>query len=203
MGVLAALLCAGAAQAAYPEGTGRITLTGGWRYTPNDHFLRSARAAGLEGTPSPGGPQLTGTFAYAATGGLEVAVDLFGGTERISLQGADAVSSTTYGALVGARGFWPLGRWVPNLGLALGPALVYTAGGPEQESAERLITCYAATAGLTFLMSDTFALSLDARLLLGRGWVPGISGINGGGVWAGIGASWLFPGEPSRPGAIR
>jgi hypothetical protein len=203
---LALVLCGSAAAAQSMEGTGRVTVLGGWRYSPNDHFLRSARAAGFEPTASPGGPQLTGTFAYAATSALEVAVDLFAGTERLRLQGAEAVSSTTYGALVGFRAFSPLGTRgtvIPNGGLALGPGLAYTAGGPEGGSSERLITVYAGMVGLSWRLSDTFALSADVRLLLGRGFVPGISGLNAGGLWGGLGATWIFPGEPERRSAVR
>ncbi len=205
---LAALLASSTpASAQSLEGSGRVTLTGGWRVTHNEHFRERAEAAGFTLTPSPGGPQAVGTFAYAATSSLEVAIDLFAGAERLRLSGGvDPVTSATYGALIGFRTFWPLGdagNVIPNAGLALGPALAWTTGGPEGGTHERIVTAYAASAGLTWRLTDTFGLALDVRYLVARGVVRGISGVNAGGLWAGIGATWFFAGEPSRRGAIR
>ena len=44
---------------------------------------------------------------------------------------------------------------------------------------------------------------LDVRYLLARGVVPNVSSINAGGLWAGLGFTWIFPAEPDRQGAIR
>ncbi len=206
VGALAACASSAEARAQSLEGTGRVTLTGGWRYTPNDYFQGRAAEAGFTASPSAGGPQAVGTFAYAATSSLEVAVDLFAGAERIELAGTKPLSSATYGAMIGFRSFWPLGAEgtvVPNAGLALGPMLAWTTGGPEDVSTERLATVYAASAGVSVRLSETFGLALDVRYLLARGLVPGISGINMGGLWAGVGATWFLPGEPSRRGAVR
>ena len=203
-----AVLLASAACAQSLEGMGRVTIHPGWRYTPNDAFRASAAAAGHPLTrPSPGGPQLTGTFAYAATSSIEVAIDLFAGYETLRLEATDALTSVTYGALAGFRAFTVPGddRWVLHAGLGLGPVLVYTSGGPLPGPTERLVTGYAAVVGLSYRIAETLSLSADARWLLARGIVSEIGGINGGGAWAGIGLTWWIPSEPSsvRPLAAR
>jgi hypothetical protein len=206
---LRALLLGGAlwlsdARAESLEGVGRVGVHPGWRWTPNDHFRSSAAAAGHPiGPPSPGGPQITGTFAYAATSSIEVAIDLFAGYESLRMEGTPDVASITYGALVGFRAFAPLGeRWVPCAGLGLGPVLVYTSGGPGAGPTERLVTGYAAIAGISYRIGDTLSVSADARWLLARGMVAEIGGVNGGGAWAGVGLTWWVPSEPSRIGAV-
>jgi opacity protein-like surface antigen len=201
----AALLASQQARAQSVEGTGRVAVHPGWRYTPNETFRASAADVGHPLTRrSPGGPQITGTFAYAASASIEAAIDLFAGYERLRLDGTEAVTSVTYGALVGFRAFANLGdRLVPNAGLGLGPVLVYTSGGPVGGPAERLVTGYAALAGISYRLTDSVAVSADARWLLARGTVSEIGGVNGGGAWAGIGVTWLIPPDPSRPGALQ
>lgn len=200
-----ALLGSLSASAQSLEGVGRITVTPGWRWTPNTYFADSAEEQGhpLQ-RASIGGPQLTGTFAYAATPALEVAIDLFAGYETLELAAVDdPVTSVSYGALVGFRGFWDLGSVVPYLGAAVGPTLVYTTGGLDDRSTERLTTGYAAIGGLTWRATDQLGVTFDVRALLARGLVKGVGGINAGGAWAGLGLTWYFAAEPGRPGAVR
>lgn len=202
--VCALVLCATAAQAQarYGEGEGRISLMGGWRYTPNDFFIEGAAKKGLTVRQSAGGPQLTGTFAYAATGNAEIAIDLFAGYDRMELDGREALSTISYGALLGFRFFFPMGAFTPNVGAAVGPALVYASGG-GYETEERFTTNYAAMAGVVYRLNEKWALGADVRFMLSRGYVPEIGGINAGGLWGGVGFTWLFPAEPGRQGAIR
>lgn len=198
-----ALLLAGAASAQTMEGVGRIALHAGWRYTPNGFFARSAEA---NGTPveasSPGGPQFTGTFGYAATANLELTIDLFAGVDTLKLQNAADVTQVSYGAMVGVRAFRPFGSVVPNIGIGVGPLLAYSAGGPGG-AAERIVTAYAAMGGLTWRLTDTLGITFDVRYLVARGFVSGIGGVNAGGLWGGAGVVFLFPAEPQRSGAIR
>jgi hypothetical protein len=207
LAAVATLLSCGA-RAQSLEGMGRITVHPGWRYTPNDAFRTSAAQAGHPlARPSRGGPQITGTFAYAATSSIEVTIDLFAGYETLRLEATEALTSVTYGALAGFRAFALLGddRWVLHAGLGLGPVLVYTSGGPLPRPTERLVTGYAAVAGLSYRIGDAISVSGDARWLLARGLVSEIGGINGGGAWAGLGLTWWIPSEPSsvRPSAAR
>lgn len=186
------------------EGRGRISIQPGWRWTPNDYFAASAEAKrhALE-YASPGGPQLTGTFAYAAGSHIEVAIDLFAGSETLHLADAAAVTSVSYGALVGFRSFWEVGALVPYVGLALGPTLVYTSGGLDPRATERLTTGYSAVGGVTWRVTDSLGITFDLRALLARGLVSGIGGVNAGGAWGGLGLTWYFAPEPERPGSVR
>ena len=196
----ASALVALGAGAQSQEGAGRISILPGWRYTPNDAFAASAAAAGHPLTaPSRGGLQLTGVFAYAASASIEVAIDLFAGWETLRLEAAEPVTSVTYGALAGFR-FYALWdeRWVPNFGLGLGPVLVYTSGGPAARVTERVVTGYAAIAGVAYRLDPGLSLSAEARWLLARGAVPEVGGVNGGGLWAGVGLTWWFAPDPSR-----
>lgn len=198
------LLLGSSAFAESLEGVGRISLLPGWRWTPNGHFAATAAERGhpLE-RASVGGPQLTATFAYAASDAIEVAIDLFAGFETLRLREAEPLTSVSYGALAGARAYWSLGRFAPYLGLGVGPVLVYTSGGLQTRPNERVTTGYAAMGGVSYRLTDTFAVTFDARALLARGNVAGVGGINGGGAWAGVGVSWLFAAEPGRTGAVR
>jgi hypothetical protein len=87
------------------------------------------------------------------------------------------------------------------VGFLLGPTLVLESGGGIPETTEELVTGYLGSAGLS-ARSEAFCVSLEYRLLLARGFVPGIGGINGGGSWFGVGLTWWFAGEsrPSRGG---
>ena len=197
-------LCSFGASAQEIEGSGRISLLPGWRYTPNVFFADSADEAGHALTrPSFGGPQITGTFGYAASSSIEVVIELFAGYESLHLEASESVSSVSYGALAGFRGFLPLESWVLNAGLGIGPVLVYTTGGPTERGIERLTTGYSATAGVSYFLSPSISLTAELRYLLARGFVDGIGGINGGGLWGGVGVTFWMLSEPSRPGAVR
>lgn len=200
-------LCAGlllASTTAFAQaGLGRVSLHAGYRYTPNDFFLNSARGQGYLVRQSPGGPQFTGTFAYAATDSLELAIDLFAGYEALRVEGYDSIQSVSYGALVGGRLFHRFGAFTPNLGIGIGPTLVNVSGGPLGVPNERVITGYAAVGGVNYRLGDTFGLGLDVRVLLGRGRLSEVGGINAGGIWAGLGATWFIPPDVSRDSTIR
>ncbi len=200
---LAALVLAGAAQA-FSEGTGRISVLPGWRYTPNAYFAGSAQQAGfpLE-RASPGGPQLTASFGYMATDAIEVGIDLFGGFESLPLQNFGEVTSVTYGAELVIRGYFDAGSFHPYLGAGLGPVFAFTTGGETRDSSERLVTGYVVNAGVSWALTDRLAVTLDAKWLIARGFVRDIGGVNSGGLWSGIGVSWLLPGEASRTGSVR
>ena len=201
--LVAAFFLAGSAHA-FSEGTGRISVLPGWRYTPNDFFAGSAQKAGfpLE-QASPGGPQLTASFGYMATDAIEIAIELFGGFESLQLQNYGEVTSVSYGAEVVVRGYFDAGRFHPYLGGGVGPVFAYTTGGDTRDSTERLITGYLVNAGVSWELSDRLALTLDAKWLIARGLVRDIGGVNSGGLWTGIGVTWLLPGEASRTGSVR
>ncbi|MBX5483876.1 MAG: hypothetical protein IRZ16_18800 [Myxococcaceae bacterium] len=202
-----ALLAASAASAredpTFRTGTGRISIMGGWHYTPNDYFLQRAAEKLVPVKPNRGGPHALGTFAYAASDSIEVAIDLFASSDNHDVPERADLVMVHYGALLGARVFWALGSLTPNVGFGIGPSLVYV-GGLNAPSAERVITSYAACAGLTWQVSDTLAATVDLRWLLARGYVPAVgSGINAGGGFASIGLTWIFPPDPDRAGAVR
>ena len=46
-------------------------------------------------------------------------------------------------------------------------------------------------------LSDRVGLCLDVKVMLARGQVANIGGVNGGGLWAGVGIAWLFPRDAS------
>jgi hypothetical protein len=204
-----ALCVSGAAPARSMEGTGRISALPGWRYTPNDHFYAQALRLGFEAEGGwAGGPQLTMAFTYAATEGIEACIDLFGGLDRLGLVGRDDIQVLSYGGLIGARFFWvgeplflPEGL-IPSVGLFVGPTLVYVTA-PDLPSTERLVTGYAVSAGLTARLSEWVGITAEVKLLGARGTVPGISGVNAGGLWAGLGVTWYFPGEPGGQAPLR
>ncbi|HLL54866.1 MAG TPA: hypothetical protein VK447_15030 [Myxococcaceae bacterium] len=185
------------------EGEGRVTLQGGWRLTPNDFFFARAESLGItRESRSIGGPTVVGTFGYMATDALEVTIDLFVGFEQLRLSGREPLSSLTYGGAGGVRYHVPLGS-LPfadlsaHVGALLGPTLVLETGGGIPEPTEELVSGYMASAGLS-ARSGTMSIALEYRLLLARGFVPGIGGINGGGSWFGLGVTWWIAAE-SRP----
>lgn len=108
--VLAVLVSAQVASADSPtDGVGRVSIGGGLRWTPNDHFNGRAAEAGHPNTraqefvTAPLGFQGWGSFGYGAFEWLELAVDLFAGFESFQLEGWLPFSSVSYGALVGVR----------------------------------------------------------------------------------------------------
>jgi opacity protein-like surface antigen len=201
--VLAAVLVGGVAHASL-DGMGRISLLPGWRYTPNDYFAGSASRAGFPvvGKSSGGGPQMTASFGYMTSDTVEVGIDLFGGYQALKLRDLGGLNSVSYGALVQARAVFEVGNLLPYLGAGLGPVFALVTENGGQDTTEKLVTGYSLGGGASYRLTERFALSLDARWLLARGVVPGIGGINSGGLFAGMGLTWFLPGEPMRPGAI-
>jgi hypothetical protein len=187
------------------EGTGRVTAEVGWRLTPNDSFYADALKVGLTRTrDSVGGPTVMGSFGYMMTDQLELSIDLFAGGERLALQGLAPINSVTYGATVGPRLYLPLGPfafaedWRLFAGVLVGPTLVLAFGGNIPGTSEVAIGSYMGSVGVAARLSDELGLSLEYRLLLVRGQVPGIGGVNGGGSWLGIGLTWHLAGEPMQ-----
>ncbi len=182
------------------EGYGRAALGGGWRLTPNDFFRARAAEAGhpVEGS-SPGGPQVSGAFCYAATDAIEACIDLFAGHERLRLERLGEVASWTYGGMFGARFFWadvPADRFVPYLGAHTGPTLVFTQT-DAPGALERVAIGYAFTAGMSYRASPKVGVWAEYKLLLARGEVAHVASINGGGSWLTVGVVFYFPPSPS------
>jgi hypothetical protein len=190
------------------DGVGRISMQAGWRRTTNRTFLDGyyarpenqgkPRAAG-----SPGGPLLALTFGYAVNDFVELGVDLFAAGERLNLTGAPRLTTLTYGALVGLRlhtlleGLGPHGL-IPWLGLLSGPTLVLSTfeGRPGTEGVKQ---AWGASAGASLRLSARWAATVELRQVLVRGPVEGLRSVNGGGTWLGLGATYSFDAEPSRP----
>lgn len=180
------------------EGIGRVSIWGGWRYTPNDGFYSKATAQGYPPiSRSTGGPMGTATFAYSVTDDFELGLDLFAGREVFHLRDLPAISSTSYGVLVGVRLQKQLGLVVPYVGAFAGPTLIYTAN-PMMGKHEVAATGYGAGAGLNVAISERFAVMAEAKFFLARGVAEGIGGLNGGGLWAGIGITYYFQREPKE-----
>jgi len=200
------LLCANGALAVdrWPQGidgVGRITISGGWKQTPNDYFFNNAAS---QGSPvewrGAGGPEGTASFGYGATWWLEVSIDLFVGADRFKIAGYDPLNTITYGALLGVRltkmdllfkGF------APFVGVGLGPTLGYVFTGSTPPAQETLLTGIAGTAGLTYRIAERVALTLEYRFLYARAkWVLG--GINVGANFVSAGVVIYFPRSPSE-----
>ena len=177
------------------EGEGRVSIQGGYRWSPDDHFEQAAAAAGNPIVrKSWGGLQGSAGFGYGALEWLEAAIDLFGGWESFDLDGYARFHSVSYGAMLGARfvardlffqGFQP---WI---GVQVGPTIINIStasfGIPET-----VVAGLAVSGGVMFRFGDRFALTLEARYLMARGMVPGIGGLNGGGGWFSVGFAMFF-----------
>jgi opacity protein-like surface antigen len=200
---LIAAVLLGAAPAAAAEawqngisGVGRISLLGGWKLTPNDHFFKQSADLGYPTVSRGiGGGQGTASFGYGAVSFLEVSIDLFLGNDRFQIDTFNPINVLTYGALIGVRfTFMDLlfPGFAPYVGVGVGPTLGYVWTGTEGETFERLVTAVAGTAGLTYRVNDRFGLTLEYRFLYARGvWVT--SGVNIGGSFFSLGAVIYFP----------
>jgi hypothetical protein len=191
-----------------PSAPGRVTVFGGVTLLPNDHLAAQARTAGY----SPGwgqgtmGPSVQASFGYRATPMWEVAIDLLGAYHTLPFDGADPLTMFDYGAHA-ALLFSPrlslLGiRLTPYLGATIGPTLIFVRGGPLNAAKETLATGYSGVGGIHIGLGDLTALSLGARIMLARGEVPSVGSINGGGLWVGVGFTWLIVGTEPRPPPI-
>jgi hypothetical protein len=204
---VAALVLATAAAGAHAqadqsiEGWGRVTVLGGYRWVPNWYFEGKAAAAGDPVLrPSQGGPAVIGSFGYGATDWLEISVDLFGSYDSFGLQRSGLFSAFTYGAVLGPR----LSRanlffrgFTPFLGAEAGAtfALVSSAA---VNAGERLLPGFTAVAGFHLRIADRWALTFDARWIYARSVIPGISGLNVGGVLVSVGITAFFPPRPQE-----
>lgn len=213
LALLALLLGAApaAAQSSAPsslDGVGRISMQAGWRRTTNQTFLNRYYAQPqLQGQPraggSPGGPLLSMTFGYAVNDFVELGIDLFATGERLKLTGSPTLTTLTYGALVGLRlqtvleGVGPHGL-IPWVGLLSGPTLVLSTfeGSTATEGVEQ---AWGASVGASLRLSPRWAATVELRQVLVRGPVEGLGSVNGGGSWLGLGATYSFDAEPSRP----
>ena len=183
------------------EGEGRITLTGGWRYTSQGYFENSARNAGTPVTEaSHGGPTGVASFGYGANDALEISIDLFGGTDQLGLQGEPTLHMSEYGALFGARWFLLLsgGKLRPWIGLLTGPTIVDVTGANLSQVSETIGNTYALSLGATWRLGPNWGASFDYHLMIVRGMVPGIGGISAGGNWFGLGFTYYFAPEPEH-----
>jgi hypothetical protein len=194
-------LGAGAAQAQELAGAGRISVLAGWRLTPNDHFYGNAVQLGYPPlSDSLGGPILTGAFAYVITEQLELGIDLFVGAEQLELDGLGVITTVSYGGLLGMRLQFPLSfagqssGLIPYLGVHTGPALVFVTD-EVKGGVETLTQAWAGSAGLTLRFDPTWALTLEYKLMLLRGYLPEVGTVNGGGSWFGAAVTYYLPGE--------
>ncbi len=179
------------------DGMGRVTVGGGVRWVPNGYFAGRAETAGFALLDKPLlSPQGTASFGYGANDLIEVAIDLLIGYEGFRLANKETpYTSLTYGGMLGGRLTkvdFLLRGLIPYVGAQFGPILatVTTSSSPQ---AERLLTGYAVTAGVTYLFVDRFGISLDLRYLWARSVVNDISGINVGGLFISLGFTVVFP----------
>jgi opacity protein-like surface antigen len=203
-----ALLFAPAARADGVEGQGRLSVSGGWRLTPNRYFTdHAARGGHPLVSDSHGGPQGVASFGYGATANLEVNIELLVGAESITLQGLDPVSTVTYGGLISGRLYLlPDSVVRPWLQVSTGPLLVYVTGAGASEPNEQLKQGFAVGAGLNIPLSGAWSLVAEYRLLFVRGNVSGVpnaAGINGGGSWFGLGIGYAFGRTPDPMDSLR
>jgi hypothetical protein len=187
------------------EGVGRIALMGGWRYSANstfyDRFYSLPGNTALQrASGSPGGPLVTGTFAYGVTDLVEVGIDLFAAGERLQLTGQPRLTTASYGAMLGLRfrGWVDIGPdgMVPFLGILSGPLLAAAAfeGEPLRET---LSQAWGGTAGATLRLSPTWGINVEYRLIFARGAVgrtdQSFGSFNAGGNWFSVGLNYTFP----------
>jgi hypothetical protein len=216
LALLLATASASAQELAPLNGVGRISLQGGWRLSSNDTFYDSFYALpgneGLErAPPSPGGPFLAGSFAYAVTEFIEIGIDLFATGEQLRLTGAPTLLNVTYGALVGARfqtllDFLTPEGVVPFVGIQSGPTLVYSQA--EGVGRRELFTqAWAGSVGATFRFSPNWGLTAEYRLAFARGQsafnnrdtYKNLSSFNAAGSWFALGVTYLMAPDPIRP----
>ncbi|MBK7863267.1 MAG: hypothetical protein IPJ65_32615 [Archangiaceae bacterium] len=205
--VLSAVMAVSSASAAERwengiDGVGRISVMGGWKLASNDWFF--ARA-GEGGHPvvnrGIGGPQGQASFGYGAISWLEVAIDLFVGYDRFTLDGVPPISTLSYGALLGVRFvamdlFFP--GFAPFFGVGVGPTLGYVYSGRENETFEKLVTGVSGNAGVTYRINDRVGVTLEYRFVYARGAFyvaqdDAGAGLNTGGSWFSLGVVIYFP----------
>jgi len=198
--LITALITASPAAAESLEGMGRISVVGGYKWTPNWYFESRAAAQGSPLISRTPGIQGSASFGYGVSSWAEVAVDLFGAWETFALEGYQPFSSTIYGALLGVRiaklDFLVRGL-VPYLQAQVGPSVAQIAS-TSVASSERVLMGISVSGGLTWRFAERFGITLEARYLQARLSVPEISGANVGGLFASIGVTMFFPGSLER-----
>jgi hypothetical protein len=199
---VALALAAGPAQAQSEhsiDGWGRVTVLGGYRWVPNWYFADQAQKAGTPITrPSLGGPDLIASFGYGATDWLELSVDLFGSFDSFAVQGFAPFTTWTYGAVLGPRLIRPntfFRGFSPFVGVEAGATFVIV-NSTSVSVGEQLLPGVTALLGFQLRIAERWAISFDARWVYARSYVPGISGVNVGGVMFSLGVSALFPPRP-------
>jgi len=199
------LLLSSAALAEGIDGLGRISVGGGFRWVPNWWFADHAAALGTPVTQGlSGGPAADVSFGYGVNANFELSIDLLAGYESIALAlpdgGRDEYTSAAYGAQLGgrlvgnnvfAKGLMPYltaqaGPWVSNISSHLTPV------------PERLLLAFSVGGGLTYRFMERYGITLEAKYMNARSAVPGISGINVGGVWFSAMFTIFFPPAPKR-----
>lgn len=185
------------------EGSGRVALQGGYRYTPNADFIRRAEAGGhpVEGGAIVGGPQFSASFGYAPLDWVEATIDLIVGFEAFRLRDLDDFTSTTYGALLGVRlekMDFPFRGLMPHFGVQLGPVLSFISG-KSIAGSERFNTGYSINAGLSFRFADRWAVGFDVRYLFAYGNLPEVATFNAGGLWGSLSVTFFIPSGPKDP----
>jgi opacity protein-like surface antigen len=193
------------------EGGSRISIQGGWRYALNDTFYNNYYTqpgnVGLERAATPRGGVLgVATFAYSIKDSLEMGIDLFATTQKMSLTNQPSLKTASYGALLGMRtqtslDLGPYGT-VPFIGLMTGP-FVAAAAFEGQKARETLMQAWALTAGATTRLTPQWGLCLEYRFVLARGGVgtpeQRLGSFNAGGSWLTVGVTYTFPREPTNP----
>lgn len=190
--VLALALLPLLAQAGGIDGVGRVSLGPGFRWIPNWYFHDRAREQGTPIAPGPeGGPDLAFSFGYGVTRIFEVTIDLLGGWQPFTVQqptGDVAYNAWMGSGLLGLRvvGSDVLFRgFMPYLCVQAGPLFSSIQSDHLSEPAERLALGASAGAGFDYRFGN-LGLGLDVRYLYSRAIVPGISGMNVGGVLFGL-----------------
>lgn len=188
------------AQAEGIDGLGYVSIGGGFRWVPNWWFQSKAAAAGTPVIPGiDGGPEGIGTFGLGVMSWLAVSITLMGGYTGFALSlpdgGRAEYSSVTGGGMLGGRimgsdvffkGFYPY------LDLQAGPMLA-VIGGPGEVIPEKAVLGLSAAGGFMLKVAGQYGFSVEARYLQARASVPGISGINVGGVWFSAMFTVFFP----------
>jgi len=205
LAALLAVLCAAPALAQAPgvSGRGAVRLLPGWHLAWDDPFEANARGAGLTvGYPRGGGPGGFASFSYGATESLEVTVDGYGAWQQYAVRGDSPLDLWCYGVLVGAR-------WVPLLSpggevegffqVSTGPVLGNVTGSAAA-GGESLATGFLGGAGVSWNVTEPWALSLEYRYLFARPQAPPpVAGsINAGGHFLLLGVAWHVAGQAPR-----
>ena len=161
------------------EGGSRISVQGGWRYALNntfyDNYYSQPGNVGLErASATRGGPMAAATFAYSIKDSVEMGIDLFATTQKMSLTNQPQLTTASYGALLGMRTqTWldvgPHGT-VPFVGLLTGP-FVAAAAFEGQKARETLMQAWAIVAGGTMRLTPQWGVCLEYRFVLARGAV--------------------------------